>query len=133
MKINRLEAIRHHLYTSGETSIQALAEAIGASLATVRRDLQILEQQGVISRTHGTARIANGVDIEVAFEVRENQHIIIHRPETAWSPNYPGTAQERPYHLMTQDRFFFRGPRTEKQKDGAEVPVIWTITWERLK
>ena len=61
MKINRLEAIRHHLYTSGETSIQALAEAIGASLATVRRDLQILEQQGVISRTHGTARIANGV------------------------------------------------------------------------
>jgi DeoR/GlpR family transcriptional regulator of sugar metabolism len=75
MKINRLEAIRHHLYTSGETSIQALAEAIGASLATVRRDLQILEQQGVISRTHGTARIASGVDIEVAFEVRENQRL----------------------------------------------------------
>ncbi len=68
-----------------------------------------------------------------AFEVRENEHIMIHHPETAWSPNYPGTTQERPYHLVNQDRLFFRGAGTEKQKDGTEVPVIWTITWERLK
>ncbi|WP_175773088.1 DeoR/GlpR family DNA-binding transcription regulator [Paraburkholderia phenazinium] len=75
MKTNRLEAIRHHLYSNGETSIQALAEGIGASLATVRRDLQILEEQGVIERSHGGARISSGVDIEVAFGVRENQHL----------------------------------------------------------
>ncbi|RFU49741.1 DeoR/GlpR family DNA-binding transcription regulator [Paraburkholderia sp. DHOC27] len=75
MKTNRLEAIRHHLYSNGETSIQALADGIGASLATVRRDLQILEQQGVVERSHGGARISSGVDTEVAFEVRENQHL----------------------------------------------------------
>jgi len=68
-----------------------------------------------------------------AFEIRENERTIIHRPETGWSPNYPGTAQERPFHLVNGDRFFFRGASTEKQKDGTEVPVIWTITWERLK
>jgi len=68
-----------------------------------------------------------------AFEIRESERVMIHRPETAWSPNYPGTIQERPYHLVSQDRFFFRGAGTEKQKDGTEVPVIWTITWERLK
>jgi len=68
-----------------------------------------------------------------AFEIREKEHIVIHRPETAWSPNYPGTTQERPYHLVNEDRFFFRGAGTEKQKDGTEVPVIWTIIWERLK
>jgi Lipocalin-like domain len=68
-----------------------------------------------------------------AFEIRENEHLMIHRPETAWSPNYPGTTQERPYQLVNQDRFFFRGAGTEKQKDGTEVPVTWTITWERLK
>jgi hypothetical protein len=67
------------------------------------------------------------------FEIREDGHIMIHRPETAASPNYPGTTQERPYHLMNEDHFFFRGASTEKQKDGTEVPVIWTITWERLK
>jgi len=75
MKTNRLDAIRHHLYSNGETSIQALAEGVGASLATIRRDLQILEEQGVIERSHGGARISKGLDTEVAFEVRENQHL----------------------------------------------------------
>jgi Lipocalin-like domain len=68
-----------------------------------------------------------------AFEIRENERVMIHRPETASSPNYPGTTQERPYHRVNEDRFFFRGPGMEKQKDGTEAPVTWTITWERLK
>jgi hypothetical protein len=67
------------------------------------------------------------------FEIRENEHVMIHRPETAASPNYPGTTQERPYQLVNEDRFFFRGASAAKQKDGTEVPVVWTITWERLK
>lgn len=67
------------------------------------------------------------------FEIREDAHIMIHCPETAASPNYPGTTQERPYHLVNEDCFFFRGASAAKQKDGTEVPVIWTITWERLK
>jgi len=67
------------------------------------------------------------------FEIRESGHIMIHRPATASSPNYPGTMLERPYHLVNRDRFFFRGEDTEKQKDGTETKVIWTITWERLE
>jgi hypothetical protein len=67
------------------------------------------------------------------FEILENEHTVVHHPETAWSPNWPRTIQERPYHLVSQDRFFFRGVKREKQKDGTEIPVIWTITWERLK
>jgi len=67
-----------------------------------------------------------------AFEIRENEHIMIHHPDTAWSPNYPGTVLERPYRLVNRLLFLPRcGHR--KQKDGTEVPVIWTITWERLK
>jgi hypothetical protein len=67
------------------------------------------------------------------FELRESERIIIHRPETAWSPNWPGSIQKRPYHLVSQNRFFFRGLASEKQQDGTEVSVTWTITWERLK
>jgi hypothetical protein len=67
------------------------------------------------------------------FEVLERERIIVHRPETAWSPTWPGSIQKRPYHLVNQDRFFFRGLASEKQKDGTEVSVTWTITWERLK
>lgn len=76
MQSERLDAIRRHLYSHGESPIQDLADAIGASLATVRRDLNRLEQEGVISRTHGGARIANSAEIEVAFSVREKQSLV---------------------------------------------------------
>jgi hypothetical protein len=67
------------------------------------------------------------------FELREGEHVMVHRPLTSSAPNWVGTVQERPYHLVSADRFFFRGQLKEKQKDGTEIPVTWTITWERLK
>jgi len=67
------------------------------------------------------------------FEVHEADHTVIHRPETAWSPNWLQTDQVRLYYLVNQDRFFFQGVDKEKQKDGKDVSVVWTITWERLK
>ncbi len=79
MQFDRLDAIRHHLYVQGATSIQALADAIGASVATVRRDLQVLEQQGAVSRTHGGARIARGAEAEIAFEAREKHNLAAKR------------------------------------------------------
>jgi hypothetical protein len=67
------------------------------------------------------------------FELRERDHVMVHHPETSASPNWVGTSQERPYYLVSENRFFFRGQRKEKQKDGTELSVTWTITWERLK
>lgn len=67
------------------------------------------------------------------FEVGESDKTVIHHPTTSWAPNWVGTKQPRPYHLVSQDRFFFRVPSKEKQKDGTEGLVIRTITWERLK
>jgi hypothetical protein len=64
------------------------------------------------------------------FEVRESDHMMIHLPETAWSPNWVGTRQERPYHLANADRFFFRG---EDKGENGQPGVVWTITWERVK
>ena len=39
----RLDAIRGYLYAHGFSTVQTLAEAVGASLATIRRDLQLLD------------------------------------------------------------------------------------------
>lgn len=39
LKVARLDAIRSYLYAHGFSSVQALADAVGASLATIRRDL----------------------------------------------------------------------------------------------
>ncbi|WP_420963463.1 DeoR/GlpR family DNA-binding transcription regulator [Brucella sp. IR073] len=79
VKAERLDAIRSHLYANGFSTIQALADALGASLATVRRDLQILEQQGAIDRVHGGARIAEGSSVELAFQEREKRHLAAKR------------------------------------------------------
>ena len=75
VKVDRLDAIRSHLYANGFSTIQSIADAVGASLATVRRDLQILEQHGAIDRVHGGARIAEGSSVEVAFQEREKRHL----------------------------------------------------------
>jgi DeoR/GlpR family transcriptional regulator of sugar metabolism len=75
VKIDRLGAIRQHLYANGPTAIADLCEAVGASIATVRRDLLTLEKDGLIERVHGGARLAQGAGTELAFGQRENANI----------------------------------------------------------
>lgn len=75
---DRLMQIRHYLYLNGMTGIHDLASEVDASLATIRRDLQRLEKQGLIIRTHGGAALADSVDREVAFETRES-HALDHK------------------------------------------------------
>ena len=71
----RLDAIRSHLYTHGFSNVQALSDAVGASLATIRRDLTVLERQGAIDRVHGGARIAEGSSVEMAFQERAKRNL----------------------------------------------------------
>jgi DeoR/GlpR family transcriptional regulator of sugar metabolism len=75
MKTDRLSLIRQHLYRHGHASVQDLATASGASLATLRRDLAALEAEGAIDRSHGGARLAQGSSVEVSFEMRESERI----------------------------------------------------------
>lgn len=74
-KNERFISVRKHLFSTGYCSVQAIADAVGASLATVRRDLQELETSGVIIRDHGGARLSETVGSEVAFEQRAQQNI----------------------------------------------------------
>jgi DeoR/GlpR family transcriptional regulator of sugar metabolism len=75
LKVERLDAIRSHLYAHGFSTIQALADSVGASPATIRRDLQALEREGSIDRVHGGARIAEGSSVEVAFQERAKRNL----------------------------------------------------------
>jgi DeoR family transcriptional regulator, aga operon transcriptional repressor len=60
----RVALILDHLDAVGSISVPELAEQFGVSLATVRRDLQMLEEQKLLERTHGGA-----VAAEVAHEL----------------------------------------------------------------
>lgn len=75
MKGDRSSLIRQFLYSSGYNTVQAIADAVGASQATVRRDLQLLEADGFILRDHGGARIAERAGVEVAFGQREQKQL----------------------------------------------------------
>lgn len=58
----RLKSIIDEVQRRGEVSINGLCEQFQASTATIRRDLQQLEEQGLLRRTHGGA-----VSIEPLF------------------------------------------------------------------
>jgi DeoR/GlpR family transcriptional regulator of sugar metabolism len=79
MKIDRASAIRQHLYVRGYSSIAEIAQAVGASEPTVRRDLVTLESEGQILRTHGGAQIAAASGIEIGFESREQINLPVKR------------------------------------------------------
>ena len=58
----RTERILRELRQAGSISVEQLCELLSVSVATVRRDLQELEDKGLLRRTHGGA-----VSIEPLF------------------------------------------------------------------
>ncbi len=53
----RWALILERLKREGAAGIQELADAVGASASTIRRDLEYLERQGALERTHGGATL----------------------------------------------------------------------------
>jgi DeoR/GlpR family transcriptional regulator of sugar metabolism len=94
LKIDRATAIRQHLFNKGHSSISEIAESVGASEPTVRRDLVAMEAEGAIERTHGGARIAESSGVEVAFESREQINLATKRAigEAAYQMLVPDTS-----------------------------------------
>lgn len=70
---DRLAAILERLSESGGVGVSDLARQLAASPATVRRDLRLLEQQRLLSRTHGGA-VAQGVLYELPLRYRGARH-----------------------------------------------------------
>jgi DeoR family transcriptional regulator of aga operon len=68
-RAQRLDGILAQLASHGSVSVQELTQALHASEATVRRDLQLLEDQKLLSRTHGGA-VGNGVLYELPVRYR---------------------------------------------------------------
>ena len=69
----RLAVILERLSENGGVGVTELASDLGASPATVRRDLRLLEEQRLLSRTHGGA-IAHGVLYELPLRYRSARH-----------------------------------------------------------
>lgn len=71
-RAERITAILDHLAESGSLSVTDLAERYNVSAATLRRDLQALEEQRLLSRTHGGA-LADNAAYELPMRYRDAQ------------------------------------------------------------
>ena len=65
----RQKLIEGHLAEAEFASLEALSALVGASVSTVRRDLDHLEERGILKRTHGGARLLAKSD-DFAFSVQ---------------------------------------------------------------
>ena len=72
-RAERLESILEQLSNDGSVAVSELTGRLDASAATIRRDLELLEQQKLLSRTHGGA-IGNGTLYELPVRYRGGQH-----------------------------------------------------------
>jgi DeoR family transcriptional regulator of aga operon len=70
---DRLGLILQQLNQHSSVGVASLAEQLGVSEASVRRDLQLLESQKLLTRTHGGA-VASGVLYELPMRYRGGQH-----------------------------------------------------------
>jgi DeoR family transcriptional regulator, aga operon transcriptional repressor len=68
----RLGVVLEELSTSGSVSVTELCDRLGVSAATVRRDLELLEEQRLLTRTHGGA-VAQMVSYELPLRYRSER------------------------------------------------------------
>lgn len=70
-RADRVATILDRLASTGSVTVAELAVDFGVSLATLRRDLQLLEEQKLLGRTHGGA-VAMDVAHELPVRYRTN-------------------------------------------------------------
>jgi DeoR family transcriptional regulator, glycerol-3-phosphate regulon repressor len=63
-----LEAIR----SGGSASVETLADAVGVTVQTVRRDINLLAKEGLVARFHGGARMPGSTVENIAYRQRQD-------------------------------------------------------------
>src|SRR5262245_1855221 len=71
----RAEQILAYLSTHDRTPVSELSQVLGVSEVTVRKDLDALESQGVLTRVHGGAVVSGRGRLELYFAAREQEHL----------------------------------------------------------
>ena len=69
----RLGVILEELSSGGSVAVADLSPRLGVSAATIRRDLELREEQRLLSRTHGGA-VAHGVLYELPLRYKTARH-----------------------------------------------------------
>lgn len=71
----RRRLIREHLEKSSSVSIVDLAAQLGVSEMTIRRDLETLQENADVRRTHGGAVVAERMVFEFNYQARQRERV----------------------------------------------------------
>ena len=71
----RRDQILAYLSARDRSSVGELSQALGVSEVTVRKDLDLLESQGMLTRVHGGALVSGRGRLELFFATREQDHL----------------------------------------------------------
>ncbi|MET7424779.1 DeoR/GlpR family DNA-binding transcription regulator [Dactylosporangium sp. NPDC005555] len=113
-RADRVSAILERVSGLGSVDAGELAEEFGVSAATIRRDLQVLEDQKLLSRTHGGA-----VAVDMAYELPVRYRVGQHREEKA-------LIAQRAAALLP------RGPLTLGLTGGTTTHILARLLAERV-
>ncbi len=75
IRAQRRNQILDLLQQQGNVCVAHLSELLGVSDVTIRRDLGLLEQEGLLERTHGGAVLSQRMRVEPLFTVKYTTHL----------------------------------------------------------
>lgn len=78
-RTDRMREVLSILRDRGEVALNELRDDLHVSLATLRRDLTELEEQGLLVRTHGGARARHPGSSEIPVRLRDHRTVAIKR------------------------------------------------------
>lgn len=70
----RQEQLLDEVRSLGSATVEALAEKLGVTLQTVRRDIKLMAEAGLLARFHGGARVPSSTIENVAYRQRQGMH-----------------------------------------------------------
>jgi DeoR/GlpR family transcriptional regulator of sugar metabolism len=70
----RRNRIYELLRTAGAVRVSTLSDSLGVSEITIRRDLETMEEQGQLERTHGGAILNRHIDLEPLYSEKHRAH-----------------------------------------------------------
>ncbi|MBQ8388332.1 MAG: DeoR/GlpR transcriptional regulator [Clostridia bacterium] len=113
--IERQKEILRLLMKSKSMTVNRLSELLFVSRPTIRRDLDALESQGAVMRTHGGVILRNAADLEIPLMLRERQNNLSKERIAAKAEGYVQNGQV--IFLDASSTVSYLVPRLEKFSD----------------
>lgn len=75
LAIERRNRIMEKLQNEKKVVVSALSKSFGVSEETIRRDLEKLENEGLVTKSYGGAVLKENTNIDLPFNVRKNRNV----------------------------------------------------------